>query len=130
MSKKRDGGNRRGLSDLYIIQIAIGAQGVTEKYMWYPEREKKLISGKLGTVDISLYSFTIHILSCIENSFKAIGREADFVGLHWRGGEEDTNVPVDQLRDNIESIYIRMFNGFYRALGAAERIIMDMDFIL
>lgn len=41
------------LPDLHIIHIAIGAQGITEEFMWYPDREKKLIPGPLGTVDIS-----------------------------------------------------------------------------
>ena len=45
----------KDLPDLYIVQIAIGAQGVTEqyllngetkKYMWNPYYEKKLVSGK------------------------------------------------------------------------------------
>ena len=56
------------LPDLYIIQIAIGAEGVTEKYMWYPEREKKIIPGKLGTVDISMYPLALHIFSLLEKS--------------------------------------------------------------
>ena len=30
--------NGSNLPDLYIVHIAIGAQGVTEKYMWYPKR--------------------------------------------------------------------------------------------
>jgi hypothetical protein len=37
------------LPDLYIIHIAIGAQGVYG--MWSPRRAKKLIPGKLGDVD-------------------------------------------------------------------------------
>ena len=52
-----DGGNPDGLPDLYIVHIAIGAQGVTEGYMWYPEREPVLVPGKLGTVNISLCPF-------------------------------------------------------------------------
>ena len=45
-------GNKRILPDLYIIQIAIRAQGVTDGYMCYPEREIKLAPGTLKNVNI------------------------------------------------------------------------------
>ena len=62
------------LPDLHIIQIAIGAEGITDKYMWYPDREKKLIPGPLGTVDISMYPFSLHILSLLRDSFEKLGK--------------------------------------------------------
>ena len=127
-----DGGDK--LADLYIVQIAIGAQGVTEKYMWYPEREKKLVPGVLGTVDISLYPFTTHIFSLLD---KSIDGEYEIIGIHWRGGEEETEVPVDYLEEHLRDVYDRMFEGFYKALGGRVPIIlhkmactercMDMD---
>lgn len=106
----------KDLPDLYIIQIAIGAQGVTEKYMWYPERAPKLIPGPLGTVDISLYPFALRILSLVNESFRELGKTPEFL-MHWRGGEEDISVPREQLEPVLEEIYSRMFNGFYSALG-------------
>ena len=68
-----DSGNAFGLPDLYIVQIAIGAQGVTRQYMWHPDRAEKLIPGKLGTVDISLYLYCMHHFSLLEDSFRALG---------------------------------------------------------
>lgn len=61
-----DSRNKRNLSDLYIVHIAIGAQGVTDEYMWNPNYEKKLIPGRLGMVDIALTLFTNHILSLLK----------------------------------------------------------------
>lgn len=110
--KHIDDGNELQLPDLYIIQIAIGAQGVTEKYMWYPEREKKLIPGKLGTVDISLFPFCEHIFGLLKDSFAKMGKEYEIIGLHWRGGEEDTCATEEYLSQNLENIYTKMFNVF------------------
>lgn len=125
------------LPDLYIVQIAIGAQGVTEKYMWNPGREEKLVPGKLGVADISLYPFTCHILSLLEKSFAEMGKEPDYIGIHWRGGENDVTEPVEKLSATLQPIYDEMLNGFCRAIGKSVPIIlhhfvcedrsMDMD---
>ena len=114
--KHIDNGNQYGLPDLYIIQIAIGAQGVTEKYMWYPEREKKLLPGKLGVVDISLFQFSKHIFSLLEESFKNVGKEYEIIGLHWRGGESDLFEIGEYLKENVEGIYEEMFDMFNELL--------------
>ena len=115
-----DGG--RDLPDLYIIHIAIGGQGVTEKYMWFPDRKPKMIPGLLGTVDISLYPFALSILSLINDSFKDLDKKPEFL-LHWRGGEEDTGIRVEELERSLESIYQKMFKGFYAALGTRFPVI-------
>ncbi len=130
-----DGGEQ--LPDLHIVQIAIGAQGVTEKYMWYPGREKKLAPGKLKTVDISLYPFTAHILSLLEESFNALSKEPDYIGLHWRGGENDTSLHVEELQSVLKPIYEEILTGFQSAIGKIVPVIlhrlampercMDMD---
>ncbi len=109
------------LPDLYIVQIAIGAEGVTEKYMWYPEREKKLIPGKLGTVDISLYPFSNHIFSLLDESLDG---DYEIMGIHWRGGEEETDVRVAHLKEVLRGIYDRMFDGFYESLGQKVPVIL------
>ena len=105
-----DGGE--ALPDLYIVQIAIGAQGVTEKYMWNPRYEKKLIPGKLGVADISLFSFTCHILSLLDKSFRDMGKDYEIIGLHWRGGEEDTVEDPAMLRRDLAGIYREIFGAF------------------
>lgn len=111
-----DSGNPCSLPDLYIIQIAIGAQGVTDKYMWYPDRPRKLVPGKLGTVDISLAPFTEHVLSLVRESLAEKGLTPRFL-LHWRGGEEDTTVKEEILKTGLKSVYERLFGAFYQALG-------------
>ena len=110
--KHIDDGNKLGLPDLYIVQIAIGAQGVREGAMWYPDREERLIPGKLGTVDISLFSFSKHILSLIDDSFKKQKKEYEIIGLHWRGGEGEVNAEQEYLSQNLENIYKRIFDDF------------------
>ncbi len=112
-----DGGNRYELPDLYILQIAIGAQGVTQGYMWHPDREKKLIRGKLGVVDISLFPFCEHIFGLLEESFAKRGTEYEIIGLHWRGGENDVSASSEELSRQLEGIYTKMFDAFARKLG-------------
>jgi len=111
-----DEGNSYQLPDLYLIQIAIGAQGVSEGCMWYPEREKRLIPGKLGEVDISLFPYTKHILGLLEDSFRKKNAEFEIIGLHWRGGEGEVNKEMEYLSQNLEAIYKKMFDAFYAIL--------------
>ena len=124
------------LPDLYIIHIAIGAQGVTSTYMWYPEREPVLKPGKLGMVDISLYPFTEHILSLLDGYFKEAGKEYEVMGLHFRGGENDTTVEKEVLEKELFDIYTRIFDGFEKQIGKYPLVLhkivcpdrcMDMD---
>ena len=112
-----DRGNPDGLPDLYIVHIAIGAQGVTEGYMWYPEREPVLVPGKLGTVNISLCPFTEYVFTLMGENFAARGLTPDYLGIHWRGGENDTLVQKDELEEILPGIYRRIFDCFYKALG-------------
>ena len=107
-----DGKNADDLTDLYIIQIAIGAQGVTEQYMWFPERAPKLVSGKLGTVDISLFPFSKHIFSLLDRSFSQMGKAYEIIGVHWRGGENDVFASKEYLSEHLERIYRNIFDEF------------------
>ena len=118
-----DSGTNMKYDDLYIVQIAIGSQGVTEKYMWYPERSKKIIGGKLGTVDISLYSFTGHIFSLIADSFNKMGKEYEIIGVHWRGGEEDAYEEIATLKRVLLPIYEKMITNCNRILNNPPIII-------
>ena len=106
------------LPDLYIIQIAIGGQGVTQKYMWFPLREKgTLVPGALKTANIALYSLTCRILSLVKDSFKQMGKTYEVFGLHWRGGEQEDAMQTDVLRPVLKGIYDCLFEGFWSALG-------------
>jgi len=116
--------NGESLPDLHIVQIAIGSQGVTEKYMWYPKREKKLVPGKLKTADISLYPFTVHILSLLAESLQKLGKEPEYIGLHWRGGENDASIREEELQSVLKSIYDEIFSGFSHAIGQTVPVII------
>lgn len=122
--KEIDAGNADGLPDLYIIQIAIGAEGVSQEYMWYPGREKKLVPGKLGTVDISLYPYTRQFLFLLKDSFRKMGKTMEIMGIHWRGGEEDSTLSVEEVNRVIKKLYEEMFSGFYEALGEKIPVVL------
>ena len=115
-----DGGKE--LPDLYIVHIAIGAQGVTERYMWYPDRAPVLVPGKLGTVNISLHPFSVHILELVRAYMEQAGKDARYV-LHWRGGEEEGDVPVEEMPDLFD-IYVRLFGDYCAAVGEDLPIIL------
>lgn len=110
-----DAGNEKNLPDLYIINISIGAEGVTGNYMWNPDRAPTLTPGQLGTVNISLFPFSRQVFSLVDESFKSQGMDYEHVGLHWRGGENDLEsvakgvVSVDKLT-GIYTTLIEMFN--------------------
>lgn len=122
--KEIDSGNKNNLPDLYIVQIAIGAQGITDGYMWNPTYEKKLIPGVLGTVDISLYPFTVHILSLIGKSLNEQGKTPEIMGVHWRGGENDTTASAELLNNSLKKTYYALFDGFCDALGKKVPIVL------
>ena len=116
--KHIDAGNEEGLSDLYIVQIAIGAQGVTEGYMWNPSYPHKMIPGKLGTVDISLFEFSSHIFSLLDKSFSESNIDYEIIGLHWRGGENDTSAETDGLFCILWKTYTEIFDSFCAQLNS------------
>ena len=117
-----DGG--MDLPDLHIIQIAIGAQGITEQFMWYPDREKKMIPGELGTVDISMYPFALHILSLLDDSFAKLGKTYEVMGMHWLGGAEEMVVPLETLSKNLDALYLRMFREMRECAGCDFPVIL------
>ncbi len=112
------------LPDLYIIHIAVGAQGVMDNFMWNPGRGKILIPGKLKNVNISLYPFTKHIFSLVQDSMKSLGKTPEYLGIHWRGSEQDVTVPIERLRSDLKNIYNTMLSGFYEALGQKVPVIL------
>ena len=106
------------LPDLYIVQIAVGAQGVGREYMWNPDYPVKLVPGPLGTVRISLFPYTERILSGIKPYFDEHGIEYDILGLHWRGGENDTgNGLPEKIIPEVKPVYLELFDMFSRSLG-------------
>ena len=121
--KQIDSGTPHDLPDLYVLQIAIGAEGVTEGYMWHPARPPKLIPGPLGTVDISLFPFSCRIFSLLEESFAAMNTEYEIIGLHWRGGENDVTATKEALTEGLEGIYSTILDEFNRLLDTPPVIL-------
>ena len=104
------------LPDLYIIHIAIGSQGLLN--MWHPDREKIIKPGILGQVDVSMYPLATHVLGLFNKFCKDNDLCPDFVGLHWRGGEQEFRRSVSELEAvRLKDLYIRFFNGLRDALG-------------
>ena len=118
-----DAGNAAGLPDLHIVHIAIGAQGVTEEYMWHPAREEKLIPGKLGEVDISLFPYCRHIFSLLDASFRELEKDYEILGLHWRGGENDMTAELSHLEQQLEPIYAELFGTFNDLLDSPPTVL-------
>ncbi len=112
------------LPDLYIVHAAIGAQGVTEQYMWYPDRPITLTPGVLGVADISLAPFTNHILSLLREDFSARREKPDFIGIHWRGGEQEDVVDIEKLKGCLYPTYDRLFADMFAALGQKVPVIL------
>ncbi len=121
-----DAGNPRNLPDLYIVHIAIGAQGVTEGYMWHPAYERKLVPGVQGIVDIALTPFTNHILSLLEKSFAEMGKPFEVMGIHWRGSENDALASWEVLEKTGEHIHKALFEGFTKSIGRIAPVILHL----
>lgn len=114
-----------GMPDLYLIQIAIGAQGIGPGFMWNPDYPEQLTPGSLGTVNISLYPFTKRILSLLKPSFDQMRVEYHILGVHWRGGEEDTaaNPPEIEI-PLLQPIYRQLFDMLRLALGEMPKTVL------
>jgi len=115
-----DGGNQLDLPDLYVIQISIGAQGISlakgeKNNMWYPYREERMVPGPLGTVDISLYPWTLKVLTLAMAQLRATKQHPSVIGVHWSAGN-DCSLTVEQLSD-LEAHYQTIFAGFRQAIG-------------
>lgn len=72
------------LPDLYIVQISIGSQGILNG-MWNRDREKVLIPGPLGTVNIALFPLALHIFPLVMEDLE----DPLVLGFHWIGSEQE-----------------------------------------
>ena len=106
-----------GLPPLYIITMAIGAQGVTSRFMWYPERERRLVPGTAGTADVSLYPLSCDVMRRALDDLRAQGLDPVVSGLEWLGGEEEDGLPLEELDGVLPGIYDRMLRGWREAAG-------------
>lgn len=112
------------LPDLYIVHISIGAQGVTSRYMWHPDYKRVLVPGPLGIADVALTPLTVHVLSLLKDSFDRMGKQMRVIGLHWRGGEEDIELPVEALEPVLTGVYEAILPAFRSAVGTDCPIIL------
>ena len=111
------------LPDLYIVNISLGAQGVTEEYMWYPEREVKFVPGHIGVADISLTPYAENILSRVKKYFDGLGVKPKTC-IHWRGGENDYLVPRSKLEVCLPEIYREIFTRLWSSLGDKPKTVL------
>ncbi|MDW7658785.1 MAG: hypothetical protein SCM11_16575, partial [Bacillota bacterium] len=110
------------------IQISIGAQGLHDtkgekNNMWNPYRAVKLIPGSLGTVDISLFPFSLHILKLAMDNLRRSRQNPVVIGLHWSAGN-DSGLAQDK-RDDLDSLYHVLFAGFREAIGQVCTIYLE-----
>ena len=76
------------LPNLYIVQISIGSQGIVNG-MWNPDKEKIMIPGVLGTVNISLFSWALQVNRLALLNLKKQEKNPFVIGWHWIGSEQD-----------------------------------------
>lgn len=76
------------LPELYIVQISIGSQGIVNG-MWNPDKEKIMISGALGTANISLFPWALQVNKLVMLNLKKNERNPFILGWHWIGSEQD-----------------------------------------
>ena len=100
------------LPDLYIVQISIGSQGIING-MWNRDREKVLIPGPLGTVNIALFPLAQHIFKLV---MEDLG-EPELLGFHWIGSEQEIWHEAYKAPD-IEERYDHFFDTLLAAIGA------------
>lgn len=109
------------LPDLYVIQISIGAQGITEYEldglnMWYPNRPRIMKPSSLDGVDISLYPLAVQILSLAVKNLKCQGKTPKIIGLHWNQWE--TEVATDgEAIEHAKKNFTEFFDGLKQATG-------------
>ena len=92
--------------------------------MWNPQKEEILVPGCLGQANISLFSFTRRILSLLSKKFEDEHTEYEILGIHWRGGEEDTVEEITKLKDSLKGIYQEIFQGLWQSLGGKPKTVL------
>ena len=82
-------------------------------------------------MEISLFPFTVHILSLLNKYFKDNDLDPDFVGMHWRGGEQETRRPFESLMEGrLKNDYKKFFTSLREALGYNAPIVLHkMPFV-
>ena len=105
-----DGG--RELPDLYIVQISIGSQGIING-MWNRDRERTLIPGPLGTVNIALFPLAQQIYRLVMADLGG----PEVLSFHWLGSEQEIWHDAWKLAE-LDERYDHFFDTLLGAIGA------------
>lgn len=105
----------KNLPNLYIIQISIGSQGIVNG-MWNPDKEKIMIPGALGKVDISLFPWALQVNRLAMLNLKRAGNNPIVIGWHWLGSEQDVWNNTFECSD-FQQRYNYFFDSMLQAIG-------------
>lgn len=104
------------LPDLYVIQIAYGAQGFRSEDIasdrWRPDRDNTDLD--------SLHPFSQRVLAlAVQNLIKA-GKTPRIIGLHWNQWEAENIGAWMRNSDDVTNAYRNFLNTFRTTLGNAN----------
>lgn len=99
------------LPDLYIVQISIGSQGILNG-MWNRDKEKILIPGPLGTVNIALFPLARHIYSLVMADL----HDPEVLGFHWLGSEQEIWNEA-YMSPELDERYDHFFDSMLSSIG-------------
>lgn len=108
--------NGAKLPDLYIVQISIGSQGIING-MWNPDRERTMIPGKLGVVNISLFPWAQQVNRLVMKNLKEAGKNPEVIGWHWFGCEQEVWYDA-YARPDLQERYDTFFDAVIGSIGA------------
>lgn len=114
---------KRDLPELYVIRISVGAQGVTEGYMWHPDYPKRLSPGPHGKADMAMFPFSLDVIRRALGDLRSRGLEPAVLGLHWLGTEEETGVPVEKL-NVLPDLHRNLIRAWREAAGCRVPVIL------
>jgi len=105
------------LPDLYIVQISIGSQGIING-MWNPDKEKVMIPGRLGEVNIALFPWALQVNRLVLKNLSESGKKTQVIGWHWIGSEQETRECAYE-REDFLTRYDYFFDSMMESMGGS-----------